>query len=93
MVHVDDQRICGRLIAVKLGRQAANLPAPTSQDGPKEAETPFPRSDYPGRVRLRWTTIPSHKMKSAQVLELYRVRWQMIRIQENEIDYGVGAVA
>jgi Transposase DDE domain len=77
-VHVGDQRIRGRLIAVKRGRQAAHFARARLHQTARKKQKRLSRAAIflAGYVYV-WTTIPSHKMKSAQVLELYRVRWQI----------------
>ena len=53
-------------------------PRTASQDGPKKSKKHLSQEAIilAGYVYV-WTTIPSHKVKSAEVLELYRVRWQI----------------
>jgi hypothetical protein len=77
-VHVDDKRIRGRLIAVKRGRQAAHYArARLHQTARKKQKHISQAAIFLAGYVYVWTTIPSRKMKSAQVLELYRVRWQI----------------
>jgi hypothetical protein len=77
-VQVDDQRIRGRLIAVKRGRQAARFARARLQQTARKKQKSLSRAAIflAGYVYV-WTTIPTRRMKSAQVLELYRVRWQI----------------
>ncbi len=77
-VHVDDKRIRGRLIAVKRGRQAARYARARLHKTARKKQKRLSRAAIflAGYVYV-WTTIPPHKMNSAQVLELYRVRWQI----------------
>jgi hypothetical protein len=72
-VQVDDQRIRGRLIAVKRGRQAARF----EQTARKKQKSLSRAAIFLAGYVYVWTTIPTRRMKSAQVLELYRVRWQI----------------
>jgi hypothetical protein len=77
-VHADDQRIRGRLIAVKRGRQAARYARARLRKTARKKQKHLSKEAIilAGYVYV-WTTIPSHKVKSAEVLELYRVRWQI----------------
>ena len=77
-VHAEDQKIPGRLIAVKRGRQAARFARAQLQQRAQKKQKHLSRDAIflAGYVYV-WTTIPSSKMKSASVLELYRVRWQI----------------
>jgi DDE family transposase len=77
-VEVRDRGVSGRLIAVKLGRQAARRARARlhrkAQRNSKRASTEA--LFFAGYV-LVWTMIPSDALRSAQVLEIYRVRWQI----------------
>jgi Transposase DDE domain len=77
-VHVDDQRIRGRLIAVKRGRQAARYARARLRQTARKKQKRLSRAAiFLAGYFYVWTTIPSRNMKSAQILELYRVRWQI----------------
>jgi hypothetical protein len=77
-VHVDDKRICGRLIAVKRGGQAAHYArVRLRRTARKKQKRLSDAAIFLAGYVYVWTTIPSHQMKSSQVLELYRVRWQI----------------
>jgi Transposase DDE domain len=77
-VQVRDRKIAGRLIAVKLGRQAA-----------RRARSRWHRKAQRKQKRLSkaalvlagyvfvWTTIPASILHSAQIWEIYRARWQI----------------
>jgi hypothetical protein len=77
-VHAEDRKIRGRLIAVKRGRQAARCARSRVRKTARKKQKSLSQAALflAGYVYL-WTTIPSGKMSSAQVLELYRVRWQI----------------
>jgi hypothetical protein len=77
-VRADDRKIRGRLIAVKRGRQAARHARRRLRRTARKKQKRLSRDALflAGYVYL-WTTIPSPKMRSAAVLELYRVRWQI----------------
>jgi hypothetical protein len=77
-VHADDQKIRGRLIAVKRGRQAALYARSRLRQTAQKKQKRLSRDALflAGYVYV-WTTIPSTKMKPGAVLELYRVRWQI----------------
>jgi hypothetical protein len=75
-VHVRDRGILGRLIAVKLGRQAARWArARLRRRAQRNQKSPSKEALFLAGYILVWTTIPSDAMGSAQVLEIYRVRW------------------
>ena len=77
-VHAEDQKIPRRLIAVKRGRQAARCARYQLHRGLKRnRSTSLENAIFLAGYVYVWTSIPSPKMKSAAVLELYRVRWQI----------------
>jgi hypothetical protein len=77
-VHVRDRAIPGRLIAVKLGRQAARCArARLRRRTQRNQKSPSKEALFLAGYVSVWTTIPAHVMGSAQVLEIYRVRWQI----------------
>ena len=76
--HAKDRGIPGRLIAVKRGRQAARwarrrLRRKAQRKQKRLSEQALFLAGYV----FVWTTIPAGLMDSAQVLELYRARWQI----------------
>ena len=77
-VHVRDQGIAGRLIAVKLGRQAARRArARLHRKAQRNQKHPSKEALFLAGYILVWTTIPSSIMAAAAILEIYRVRWQI----------------
>lgn len=77
-VHVPDRALPGRLIAVKLGRQAArSARARLRRRAQRNQESPSKEALFLAGYVLVWTTILSDLMDSAQVLEIYRVRRQI----------------
>jgi DDE family transposase len=77
-VHVRGREIPGRLIAVKLGRQAARCARSRVRRKAQRKQKRLSKAALflAGYVFV-WTTIPSDVMNSAQVLEVYRARWQI----------------
>lgn len=77
-VHVRDRGIAGRLIAVKLGRQAARYARSRLR---RKAQRKQKRLSQAALVLAGyifvWTTIPAEIIDSAQILEIYRARWQI----------------
>jgi hypothetical protein len=77
-VHIRDRAIPGRLIAVKLGRQAARCArARVRRRAQRNQKSPSKEALFLAGYVSVWTTIPSNILGSAQVLEIYRVRWQI----------------
>lgn len=77
-VHAKDRGIPGRLVAVKRGRQAARwarrrLHRKAQRKQKRLSEQALFLAGYV----FVWTTIPAGLMDSAQILELYRARWQI----------------
>lgn len=77
-VHVRGREIPGRLIAVKLGCQAARCARSRVRRKAQRKQKRLSKAALflAGYVFV-WTTIPSDVMNSAQVLEVYRARWQI----------------
>jgi Transposase DDE domain len=77
-VHVRDRGLPGRLVAVKRGRQAARCARSRLH---RRAQRKQERLSKPALFLAGYvfvgTTIPIGVMDSAQVLELYRARWQI----------------
>jgi hypothetical protein len=77
-VHVGDKTIRGRLVAVKRGRQAARSARSRVRRRAQRKQKRLSQEALflAGYVYV-WTMVPASVMKSARVLELYRVRWQI----------------
>lgn len=77
-VHSGRQRIAGRLIAVKRGRQAAELARKRLRRKAKRKQrTLSDRALAAAGYVFVWTTVPGERLSAQDVLELYRVRWQI----------------
>jgi hypothetical protein len=77
-VHHDGRAIRGRLIAVKRGRQAARRARrQTRRKAQRRQETISKEALFLAGYVFLWTTIPSRVMVATQIMELYRVRWQI----------------
>ena len=77
-VHSGRQRIAGRLIAVKRGRQAAELARKRLRRKAKRKQrTLSDRALAAAGYVFVWTTVPGERLSAPDVLELYRVRWQI----------------
>lgn len=77
-VHVRDREIAGRLIAVRLGRQAARRARSRSRRKAQRNQKRLSKAAVflAGYVFVR-TTIPADLIAAARVLEIYRARWQI----------------
>jgi len=77
-VHAKDRGIPGRLVAVKRGRQAARCARRRlHRKARRKQRHPSQQALFLAGYVFVWTTIPAGVMDSAQVLELYRARWQI----------------
>lgn len=77
-VHSGRQRIAGRLIAVKRGRQAAELARKRLRRKAKRKQrTLSDRALAAAGYVFVWSTVPAERLSAEDVLELYRVRWQI----------------
>jgi Transposase DDE domain len=77
-VHAKDRGIPGRLVAVKRGRQAARCARRRlHRKAQRKQKRPSERALFLAGYVFVWTTIPAGVLDSAQVLELYRARWQI----------------
>jgi hypothetical protein len=77
-VHHDDQRIRGRVVAIKRGRVAARRArAQLKRTASKKQKTVSKEALFAAGYVFVWTMIPSQAMTPQQVLELYRARWQI----------------
>lgn len=74
----DGQRIAGRLIAIKRSRQATRairkrLRRKASKQQHAVSQTALDQARY----FFAWTSVPAEELTAAQILELYRLRWQI----------------
>jgi hypothetical protein len=77
-VHAKDRGIPGRLVAVKRGRQAARCARRRlHRKAQRKQRRPSKQARFLAGYIFVWTTIPAGVLDSAQVLELYRARWQI----------------
>jgi hypothetical protein len=77
-VHAKDRGIPGRLVAVKRGRQAARCARRRlHRKAQRKQKRLSEQALFLAGYVFVWTTIPAGIMDSAQILELYRARWQI----------------
>jgi len=77
-VHVRDRGIAGRLIAVKLGRQAARRARSRARRKAQRNQKRLSKAAlFLAGYIFVWTTIPADLIDSARILEIYRARWQI----------------
>lgn len=77
-VDVRGRKIAGRLIAVKLGRQAARRARHrTRRKAQRNQKRLSKEALFLAGYLFVWTTIPAERLDSAQILEIYRARWQI----------------
>jgi hypothetical protein len=77
-VHGPQRRIAGRLCAIRKSEEAATrarrqIQRKAQQGGPK----PKPETLQYARYVMVFTTIPASRFRTREVLEWYRVRWQI----------------
>lgn len=77
-VHAEGERIAGRLCALRKSEQAAHraqrkILRKAQQGGP----TPKPETLEYARYVMVFTTLPADSFPAADVMEWYRVRWQI----------------
>ena len=77
-VHGPKRRIAGRLCAIRKSEEAAararrHIQRKAQQGGPK----PKPETLQYARYVMVFTTIPASRFRTLEVLEWYRVRWQI----------------
>jgi len=76
--HGDGQPISGRLIGVKRSRQATHHVQSRMRQGANRRQRPLSEEALAsaGYVFV-WTSLPAAQMTARQILELYRLRWQI----------------
>jgi len=77
-VHTSNGTVAGRLIAVKKGRQAAaESRLKLRRRAQKKQKSLSKEALFLAGYVFVWTTIPRDAMTAAEVMQLYRVRWQI----------------
>lgn len=73
-----DRAVKGRLVAIKLGRVAAQVARRRQQrKATKKQQAVSKRSRFLAGYVLVWTDLPAASHPAERVLELYRLRWQI----------------
>jgi hypothetical protein len=77
-VEGPDRTIDGRLIAIKLGRVAAQLARQRQRHkASKKQRTVSKRTRFLAGYVLLWTDLPTESYPADRLLEIYRLRWQI----------------
>jgi hypothetical protein len=73
-----DERIAGRLIALRRGRHATRAVLKRlKRKHQKNQTTPSKLALEAARYLLIWTSVPAEQLSARAVLEIYRLRWQI----------------
>ncbi len=77
-MHTGDERISGRLVIVKRGRQATEEARQRLRRRAARKQTTLSKDVLAaaGYV-IVWTSVPSNTLNAAEIMEYYRVRWQI----------------